>query len=279
MGLLVCAGAVGREAGTRASRARRIGSLSFFIGFLVSALVAAGAWRVGVLTLGGAGAALFVGTATVGGLHLSGALVLLAFFLPSVLLSRLERARKHILLTDVEKQGPRDAAQVIANGGVAALCALLAAGGVPHAQAAFAGAFAAAAADTWATEIGTAFGGTPRSILTLRPIAAGLSGGVTLIGVLAEIGGALIVALCAGASGMAGLTGVFVAGIAGATFDSLLGASLQSLRFCPACKRACETRMHTCGAESRPMRGIVWFENDAVNLAATLIGALVGALI
>lgn len=251
--------------------------MSFMIGLLASTLVAWAAWRAHTLTRDGALAAVFVGTAAIGGLQLAGAIVLFAFFLPSVALSRVERARKRAILTDIDKQGPRDAVQVLANGGVAALCALLASQGIPHAPAAFAGAFAAAAADTWATEIGTAFGGTPRSILSMRPIAPGLSGGVTLIGTLGELGGALSVALLAGIVGMAGIIVVALAGIAGATLDSLLGASLQSLRFCPVCRRPCETPTHSCGNLSVPLRGIPFLGNDAVNFAATLTGALIAA--
>ncbi|HEV3158348.1 MAG TPA: DUF92 domain-containing protein [Candidatus Baltobacteraceae bacterium] len=251
--------------------------MSFFIGFFASTLVALAAWRFHTLTRDGAIAAVFVGTAAIGGLQLAGGIVLLAFFLPSVALSRVERARKRTLLTDIDKQGPRDAVQVLANGGVAALCALLAARGIPHAPAAFAGAFAAAAADTWSTEIGTVFGGTPRSILTLKPIAPGLSGGVTIIGTLAEIGGALSVALVAGILGTAGIITVTLAGIGGATLDSLLGGSLQSLRFCPVCRRPCETLTHSCGNLTTLLRGLPFFGNDGVNLAATFAGALIAA--
>jgi uncharacterized membrane protein len=63
--------------------------------------------------------------------------------------------------------------------------------------------------------------------------------------------------------------------VAGALADSLLGASLQGLRWCPNCERACESEPHVCGANTTALRGLSWFGNDAVNLSATLVGAAV----
>lgn len=244
-------------------------------GAALALLVAVAAWRARTLTAGGALAAFLVGTACVAGLGVAGAMLLLAFFLSSVGLSRVGRTRKRALV-DIGKHGPRDALQVLANGGVAAVCALLAAHDGARWSVAFAGAFAAATADTWATEIGTLFTHTtPRSILTGKPVARGLSGGVTLAGTAAEVAGALFIALLAHAFGIPHLAGIAVAGIGGALIDSLLGATLQSLRWCPRCKRACETQPHECGEHTQPIRGLTWFGNDLVNFAATLSGAAI----
>jgi uncharacterized protein (TIGR00297 family) len=248
---------------------------NFDIGAAAAAVIAFAALRVGALDLGGALAAFVVGTATFGGLGGAGAAVLLTFFLTSVALSRVGKAQKSVRLIDIGKTGPRDAAQVLANGGIAALCALLAFAVAPRYAVAFAGAFAAATADTWATEIGTLVGGKPRSILTGKPVATGLSGGVTVAGTLAEIAGALCIGLVALALDVHAFWPVVAGGIAGALLDSVLGASLQSLRWCPQCKRACETDPHACGANATPLRGLPWFGNDAVNGFATLCGAVV----
>jgi len=153
------------------------------------------------------------------------------------------------------------------------VCALLALF-VDHRYAfAFAGAFAAATADTWGTEIGTLVRGAPRSILTMRPVAPGLSGGITLAGTLAELAGALALGATALLVRPDAFVPVACAGIVGALADSLLGASLQSLRWCPNCKRSTEREPHACGANTRPIRGLAWFGNDAVNFSATLVGA------
>jgi len=204
--------------------------------------------------------------------------VLFAFFLPSTLLSRYGRARK-ARLVDAGKHGARDAAQVFANGGIAAAAAVAAA--VTHnpaLAAAFAGAFAAASADTWGTEIGTLSTERPRSILTWRPVAAGLSGGVTSLGTAAEIAGAFVVAAVAEYSAGLPLFAIAAGGIFGALADSAIGACAQALRYCPQCARNCETDPHACGTPTQLVRGARWLDNDAVNAAATLSGALVALI-
>ncbi len=248
---------------------------NFDIGAIVAAAIAIAAFRLRALDAGGAVAAVAVGTATFGALALPGAGVLLAFFVTSLGLSRLGKARKALALVDVGKTGPRDAAQVLANGGIAALCAILSLWEGPRFAAAFAGALAAATADTWGTEIGALARAKPRSILTLKPVATGLSGGVTLLGSAAELAGALSIAAVALALTPHAFLAVSLGGIAGALADSLVGASLQSLRWCAACKRATEREPHACGANTTAIRGLSWFGNDATNYAATLVGATV----
>jgi uncharacterized protein (TIGR00297 family) len=248
---------------------------SFDIGAAASIAIAFAAYRTKSLTAGGAVAAVAVGTSTYGALGLPGAVLLLTFFVTSIALSRVGRARKRERLADVGKTGARDATQVLANGGIAAACALATLHGDARFAAAFAGAFAAAAADTWGTEIGVLARGAPRSILTLRRIPAGLSGGVTLAGTCAEFAGAIAVAVAATALDRRLFLPIAIAGIAGAFVDSLLGASVQTLRYCPQCKRPTEREPHGCGANTEIVRGWSAIGNDAVNFGATITGAAV----
>jgi len=273
--------------------------LDVLIGAVFAGVVALVAWRARTLTRSGAIAAFVVGTLTYAAGTIGFTLILLAFFVPSVVLSRFGRARKRALV-DIGKGGARDAMQVLANGGVATACAV----GFAFAHdarwaLAFAGAYAAATADTWATEIGTLAGHAPRSILNLKPIATGLSGGITLAGTAAEIAGALWMGIFAPlgiilayigsgadfgwASNAPSVIGVGVreiaviplAGIVGATADSLLGATVQELRRCDVCNRTCETDPHACGSPTQLVRGVRGFSNDVVNLLATATGAAV----
>lgn len=232
--------------------------------------------RIG-LSRSGAIAAAFVGLVVlvIGGWQCT--LVLFAFFIPSTLLSRVGRARKRELV-DIGKQGARDARQVLANGGIATLAMLLSLRFGAPLLAAFAGAFAAASADTWATEIGTLAKGAPRSILAFKPLARGLSGGVTWLGSLAQAGGAAVVAVVATLAHVAPFWPVFAGGVIGSIADSVLGATLQTLRYCSKCERECETNPHVCGTPTVLRRGLRWFDNDAVNFAATICGAVVAAL-
>jgi uncharacterized protein (TIGR00297 family) len=142
------------------------------------------------------------------------------------------------------------------------------------------GALAAATADTWATEIGVAADGAPRSLLTLRPVPPGTSGGVSAAGSLAMIVGALFIALVARELGLTReLIAVAAGGAAGAVADTLLGGTLQARRWCANCKRSTERMIHDCGEATTHAGGIPWLDNDVVNFAATLTGALVAPLL
>jgi uncharacterized protein (TIGR00297 family) len=137
-----------------------------------------------------------------------------------------------------------------------------------------AGALAASAADTWATEIGTRFGGVPRSIRSRRPVPVGTSGGVTVIGSLGALAGALFVAAVSIAIGWTRLTSVaaVAGGVVGSLADSLIGATLQARRWCDACGVATERVTHDCGSPTRPNGGVSGLDNDMVNLFSGIVG-------
>jgi uncharacterized protein (TIGR00297 family) len=194
------------------------------------------------LTGRGAAAALAVGLATIYGFGWRGMALLLAFFVSSSLLTRAAAGG--------EKGGGggrRNARQVLANGGVAALAAL--AGN----WAWFAGALAAANADTWATEVGSHSPTMPRLITTWSRVPAGTDGGMTLLGTAGGVAGAGLIAGVSYAVGHRAATAVAAAGVVGMLLDSLLGATVQGK--------------------------VRWMDNDAVNLAATLAGAACAGLI
>ena len=254
-------------------------------------MIAIVAVRSHALTRGGGLAAFAVGTLTYAAGTIGSALLLLDLFITSMALSRAGRKRKRAIV-DIAKAGARDAWQVLANGGVATACLLVwiwrdhAAATSPW-FVAFAGAYAAATADTWGTEIGMLAAKPPRSIVTGKVLATGLSGGISAPGTAAEIAGAVLIALLTPPALLLALPGtgttlhlltllmlpVFVGGFGGATIDSLLGATLQDRRWCPSCERECEVSVHGCGTATVRRRGLRWLNNDMVNLAATTSGA------
>ena len=253
-------------------------------GLLAAAVIAAGARRAGALSNDGAVAATLVGGAAVGGTGLRGGAALVGFFVSSSLLGRLPRS------TDVAPQrrgNRRDAVQVLANGGIAALLAL-AGSAVPAFRrecfvAAYGGAVAAAAADTWATEIGSRWGGAPRSLASLKVVAPGASGAVTVVGLAASLAGAMTIATILAQPPRTArprrLAAIAVGGLAGSLADSVLGATIQEVRWCPVCDRETEAVTHWCGSPTEHRRGYPWCTNDTVNLLATACGALISAVI
>jgi uncharacterized protein (TIGR00297 family) len=258
-------------------------------GHLVAAAAAAVAlslvaWRLRALSLSGTIAASIVGFLLFGFAGRAGAAALLLFFATSTALSRVGKRRKAAL--DYEKGGERDAAQVLANGGVAAACALFIPGlsimsTVPVAARALLGALAAANADTWATEVGSLAAGTPRMIITGRPAATGASGAVSLPGTLAAVAGSVVIAATAplfGRSSLHSMLAVAAGGVAGCLVDSLLGATLQVQYRCAVCDRLTERHSHH-GIPTAHARGLTWMNNDVVNLLATAAGALAAVLL
>lgn len=213
------------------------------------------------LTPGGIGAAVLVGGGVVWGLGWTALVPLFAFLLSGSLLTRLATGA----------QAPRTARQVLANGAVAALAA------VGHLWPAAAGAIAAAAADTWSTEIGAFAPQSPRLITTGAPVPRGTSGGITGLGTAGGILGAAALAAAAGLVAPVlrwrGAWAVAVAGVAGMLVDSLLGATLQARFACANCGRVTE-QPGPCHEPLRLVRGWRWLDNDAVNLVGSLAGAL-----
>ena len=247
------------------------------VSFTVAAFVAAIAYRLRLLTVGGAVAATVTGGAAFSA-GLPWAILLLFFFTTSTALSRWRSAERDRLLTSlIEKEGARDAVQVLANGGLFALAALLSTRGDAFTwQAVAAGAIAASTSDTWSTEVGTVLGGSPRSILTGRRVAPGTSGGITIHGTMAALTGAFAAALVTMIVGWPiPLYAVFAGGIAGSLLDSVLGASVQERRWCPRCESATERRIHSCGTSSLHRGGIRGCNNDVVNLMSTIAGAVI----
>lgn len=254
------------------------------LGLLAAVTTALVARRAGSLSTSGAAAASAVGTAAVAAGWRWGALLVLYFVLSSLLSHAWSDEKAGRTAGIVEKGGARDATQVLANGGVFALCCVgMSAAGPGFASplaAAAAGSLAAAAADTWATEIGTFAGGIPRAALTFRPVPPGTSGAVSAAGLAAMLAGAFAIALAARLLGLPLLVGaVTAAGCIGALTDTLLGGSVQERRWCDDCARATERRRHDCGAVTRQVGGLAAMDNDAVNLLATVAGAASATLL
>jgi uncharacterized protein (TIGR00297 family) len=208
--------------------------------------------------------------------------MLVAFFVTSTGLGRIRTdVRAMRIGAIVAKGGRRDAMQVLANGGAFALAAVAFA---LHSHAGWmalgAGALAAATADTWATEIGSLARANPRSVLTGRVVPAGTSGGITVAGTTASVAGASLIATIALLFHWPTpvVFATLVGGIVGSVADSLLGAAVQSRRWCDQCELATEQESHVCGNTTRPVGGVTWMDNDMVNLLSGLLGAATALL-
>lgn len=171
--------------------------------------------------------------------------------------------------------------QVLANGGVFALAAL---GEALDPSVIWPlvglGALAAATADTWATEVGTALGGVPRSVIGFKIVPVGTSGAVTWPGSAALVLGSIWLGTAALALGfeLPVAIAIVAGGVGGSLADTLLGALVQERRWCTDCNRETEQRTHHCGNRTVHRRGVRGFGNDAVNLTSTAAGAAIAVL-
>lgn len=277
-------------------------------GLLLSTLIGIAAYRRRSLSRSGIAGATISGTATFGFGGWAWGLSLIFFFLSSSVLSHFREGDKARTAADkFSKGGQRDIAQAMANGGMATLLSLsygLTPAGKARTllEAGYVGALATATADTWATELGVLSKQPPRLITTGKRTSPGTSGGVTLLGTSASVAGALALGMWfwllrwlerqlgvfvrheqeERASKEMGISATsviaVVSGLTGALCDSLLGATVQAMYYCPACAKETERRVHSCGTQTLPLRGVSWVDNDVVNFLATLVGSVVAVM-
>jgi len=153
-------------------------------------------------------------------------------FLLTLVTTRIGHRKKERLGVAERRRG-RGAPQILANVGVAAICAapLIFPGHAHHILlAGTSAALAEAAGDTVSSELGQAFGGIPRLISTWRRASPGQDGGITVAGTFFALCAMILVCV---ACEWANLLRpefywtVLSAAFLGTVVDSLLGATLE----------------------------------------------------
>ena len=179
-------------------------------GLAVNGVIAGVAAVAGWMDRAGALSAVVIGVAITIGLGLPGLAVMVAFFLIGTAATRLGYRVKDARGIAQEKGGARGWRNAWANGGVPAFLAVLAGAAASRADAAaavlftvaYAAAVATAAADTCSSEVGKAWGRRTVLITTLRPVAPGTEGAVSLEGTAGGIAGSGVVAAVGAAVGL-----------------------------------------------------------------------------
>lgn len=211
--------------------------------------------------------------------------VLAFFFVGSVVIDKIKKHGKKAGQSenkDVEKRGDcRSTVQVLANGGVATVAAIafLLTGNQAFVIA-FVASLAEAFADTVASGVGS-FASGAYDVFHMRPCVKGISGGMSVIGTLASLVSAFSVALVAFAFGRIGVKSVLIIGLfgfLGGVFDSMLGSLAQIKYKCTVCGSVTEKEEH-CGKKCERFSGIVFVDNDFVNLMGTVFAAVLAAVL
>lgn len=266
-------------------------TIQLLLGVLLGITMAVGGYSRRALSRSGAVAAAVVGAVTFGLGGWAWGILLVAFFVASSALSFYNPSRKaEVAAEKFDKGSQRDWAQVVANGGWGTILALLAwFNPQPYLFAAFVGAMGTVTADTWATELGTLSTTPPRLVTTGKVVSPGTNGAVSGLGTLAALVGGLFIGTVAylltlvGGATISTFPAFYlpmiagVSGLAGAFFDSFLGATVQRVYYCPSCQTETERKIHRCGTVTTALRGWAWMDNDMVNFIASVIGSLVAA--
>lgn len=258
--------------------------IAFVLGVIACSLIAFLAYKKELLSLSGLIAAIIVGTI----IFIYGGVIsfslMMAFFISSSIFSKLFKDKKKNLEIIQEKGDNRDYMQVIANGGVAAVMLILfAITGDFNFFLASSVSFAVSNSDTWASELGVVSKKKPFSIATFKPVEIGISGGITLLGIIAAAAGAIFIggAYCIMVTIVRGIDFyaiivffiISIFGFIGSLIDSFLGATIQGQYYDEVGKYYTEKKVGPNG-KNKLVKGISFVNNDVVNILSNVIASL-----
>ena len=255
---------------------------------LTVTVIAIGAYLARALTAGGALCAFVMGVTVFWTTRAEGFLLFMLFFLSCNVVGKISKRLRKGKTEIAEKKGHRrDVMQVVANGLMTTIAALLwFFTSKTVALIMFGAAVAEAASDTFAGEVGRLSKSGPVSIRNFRPVPVGMSGGVTFLGMVGAFLSSAMIAFCwyiwfRGVSVYAAVL-VCLMGFAGAVLDSYLGASVQAHYVDPDTGMLTENDEKD-GRKLELAQGIRWVDNDMVNLMSNVFSSVfalgMGALI
>lgn len=213
--------------------------------------------------------------------------LLLFFFLCCSIITKVRKDyKRNIGITDPE--GARDWRNVLANGGIPMVYAILESitkGDVITAG--FIGAIAIATADTTATEIGVLSKSPPRLITNLaKKVPPGYSGGISLLGTIASFFGGLIISIISlifnliHAQPLQIIVLFSTIGLLGSLLDSFLGAKFEAKYWCDKCHIYSKYHIHSaCGYPAKHISGYKYINNHIVNLISIAIGSIIAMIL
>ena len=240
-------------------------------------LIAGIAFAVRSLTAAGAVEAFFMGNIILWSTGFSGFFLFFLFFISCTVVGKVSKSiRSSVLGREVaEKKGhTRDFIQVLANGLMATIAAMLWSVSLEtKALVMFGAVIAEATSDTFAGEIGRLSRKKPISILSCKPVPVGLSGGVTVLGLVAAMLSSVAIAFFwyrwFDLVTIPGAVLVGTVGFAGCLLDSVLGAGVQGIYYDPKLKQFSEDKEKD-GRQLELSRGLRWVDNDVVNLMSNV---------
>jgi len=254
----------------------------YLVPILLSPWFIAVAYKKKALTFGGVVMAVVIDLFISVSLGNFGFTLLGSFFAIAVLVDKFKkRVKKQGRNEESAKGDCRDYMQVIANGMLAGLCALLYLGSRERVFIlAFSAALAEALADTVSSGIGIAAKRT-YDPFRWRVCESGISGGMSVLGTFSSLVAAYGMSMIAYAFGVVNFVEALIitaAAFLGGVFDSFLGSLLQAKYKCSVCGKITEKNLH-CGERTERFRGLSFIDNDAVNMLSGIFAAVFASLV
>lgn len=217
-----------------------------------------------------------VGTATFGGLE--AVVMVFALYIIAAIVSAISTKKFNQITKEVKAKTIRKSKQIFANSSVAFVLTIIYF--ITKETIFLFASFAVLAeefADSLASDIGRLSKQHPIDILKFKKVKPGISGGISLLGVIS----ALIASFVATSIPFAffitewkALLVVLGVSFVGMFIDSILGSSFQVLYRCPVCGEQTEKPIH-CNVTAEQIKGCKVIDNSMVNL---LTGVLTGGL-
>lgn len=210
-----------------------------------------------------------------------GFILLLSFLLLSVVADKIKKRFKKKRDEISMKGDQRDGIQVLANGFIPLLCAVLY---LITQNFVFVVGYNVALAECFADTVASSVGSLSArafDLFKMKWVDVGLSGGMSLVGTFAAAIAAFAFLLISVAFGVIGLSDWVVLSLAaffGSVFDSLLGSLLQAKYTCRKCGIITEKIEH-CNEKTVLTGGLRFVTNDIVNLVSCAVTTVVIILI
>lgn len=180
------------------------------------------------------------------------------------------------------KGGTRGVKQVLANGAAGCFCILLyKVTGEPAFLVAYYASIFEVMADSIASDVGVLSKRPPRDICTWKVVSRGISGGVSLLGLLSSglacVVGGLTVGIVSDFR-VVYIVIIVLAPYLGMLADSVIGSLLQVKYVCSVCGINTELEEH-CGEKTLVSGGLRKISNSKVNFICTVFAAAAGYLL
>lgn len=209
-------------------------------------------------------------------------IVLVTVFLSTIIAHKIKKEkRSKINNSIIEKSGTKDIFQIIANVATGVVFII-----IYHFTnniiflVSYTCIMAESMADSLASDIGVLSKKEPINILTFKTSPRGLSGNISILGLIFALLGSFIIGIIFMLfnPNLKYFLVIIISSFLGTIIDSILGASIQVKYKCPKCHKVTEKQEH-CHIKTEYFKGIKLYNNDLVNLTSNILTGILSLLL